>query len=199
MKKMFTLIAIMLSVVCIANAQTKQQSKLAKQRAKELTKQGWEATGAAGLEAGLLKVIMAEGDEFQGEGSSDKSFNLAKAKARNNMINEYADYSKTIIKGRVTTEMSDVNEQEAETYIAAYERLVVEELSGVFSAPLLTLKKQQGKLYDARCYYVVKPESVRNAIKEALTKAEEQTEIVQGIGTKISSWIDEGLNVSPQQ
>lgn len=198
MKKFIALIAIMLSITNVANAQTKQEKKLAKSRAKELTKQGWQPQTSKGIEGGLLDLYMSmnEGDfdEYTSDGASDKSLNAAKAKSRNNAINEYVEYCKSIVKGRINSEITDVAESEAENYISGFERLIVKELEdNIFRAPKLVIYKQTGKHYDVRSFYLIDNKAAERAVRSAMKQAADESELAHNHADGISSFINSGL------
>lgn len=198
MKRLFTVLAILLSIMSVVNAQTKQDKKLAKSRAKELTKQGWQAQTSKGVEAGFLELFstMNSGDyaEYVADGASDKSLSAAKAKSRNNAINEYVEYSKSIVKSRIVTELNDLKEEEAENYISNFERLIVKNLEDdVFRSPVLVLYKQEGRHYDVRSYYLIDNSAAERVVRNAMQKAAEESDLAHKHADGISKFINSGL------
>ena len=185
---------VMLASASVCCAQSKADNKLAKSRAKELTKQGWACESSEGMQAAFANLFTKKhtGDfqEFAADGNG-KSLNSAKAKARNNAINEYAEYSKSLVKGRVTTELNDVAQSEQENYISAFDRLVVKELEeGIFHAPEIIIYRGG---YEARLYYLIDNNAAEKAVKNAMKRAAEESGLAHNHAEGISSFINSGL------
>ena len=128
--------------------------------------------------------------EFVSDGNG-KSVNSAKAKARNNAINEYVEYSKSIVKARINTELNDVAGEEQENYIGAYERLIVKELQGgIFHAPDVVLYKEG---YNVRLYYLIDNNAAEKAVRNAMKQAAEESGMAHDHAEGISGFINSGL------
>ncbi len=122
------IVAAMLCVFAMTNATVSAQST-AKQlksgkkaviaRVKELRAQGWQSLNSDGL-----ATIIAEHNakkhnnpdlyEISGTANQVKTTNLGKAKSRNNAINEYAEYCGGMLRARLTSDLHDVNEEQAD-------------------------------------------------------------------------------------
>lgn len=183
-----------LASVNVSYAQSKQDLKLAKSRTKELTKAGWTCESSEGMTTSLAYMFSKKhnGDyhEFAADGNG-KSLNAAKAKARNNAINEYVEYSKSIVKARIASELNDVAGEEQENYIGAYERLIVKELQdGIFHAPNVVLYKGS---YEARLYYLIDNNAAEKAVRNAMKQAAEESGLAHNHAEGISGFINSGL------
>ena len=184
-----------LASVNVTYAQSKQDLKLAKSRAKELTKEGWkpETSEETTYALAIMYSKKHNGDyqEYVSDGVSSKSLNAAKAKARNNAINEYVEYSKSIVKARIASELNDVAGEEQENYIGAYERLIVKELQdGIFHAPNVVLYKGS---YEARLYYLIDNNAAEKAVRNAMKQAAEESGLAHNHAEGISGFINSGL------
>ncbi|MCQ2073629.1 MAG: hypothetical protein MJY77_00350 [Bacteroidaceae bacterium] len=178
----------------IAYAQSKQDSKTAKNRTKELVKEGWLCESSEGMQASFAYMFEKKhnGDyqEFVSDGNGN-SLNSAKAKARNNAINEYVEYSKSIVKARINTELNDVAGEEQENYISAYERFIVKELQdGIFHVADIVLYKEG---YSARLYYLIDNNAAEKAVRNAMKLAAEESALAHNHAEGISNFINSGL------
>ncbi len=198
MKKtlIFAAVAALLTLTSanVSYAQSKQDLKTAKSRAKELAKEGWMCESSEGMSASFAYMFGKKhnGDyqEFVSDGNG-KSVNSAKAKARNNAINEYVEYSKSIVKARINTELNDVAGEEQENYIGAYERLIVKELQGgIFHAPDVVLYKEG---YNVRLYYLIDNNAAEKAVRNAMKQAAEESGMAHDHAEGISGFISSGL------
>ena len=183
-----------LASVNLTYAQSKQDLKTAKNRAKELTKEGWTCESSEGMATSLAYMFNKKHNggyqEFAADGNG-KSLNAAKAKARNNAINEYVEYSKSIVKARIASELNDVAGEEQENYIGAYERLIVKELQdGIFHAPNVVLYKGS---YEARLYYLIDNNAAEKAVRNAMKQAAEESGLAHNHAEGISGFINSGL------
>ena len=202
MKKILLLLGIVMLAAAPLNAQTNKQSRLAKKEAKKAVKEA-EKEGYKMLEVGDLQMRIANhlekvyaGTAFQIVNTAEgkKSVNMAKTIARNNVLNEHAESARSIVKGRVTSDMHDVNSVQSENFVAAYERLVLAELNGEVrvSYTLVRYNKKQNN-YDVKLVCLVDYDAAHQAHLNAIKRAAEQQELAQKYGSKISEWINEGF------
>lgn len=184
-----------LASVNVIYAQSRQDLKTAKSRAKELTKEGWKCELSEGMKTGFAYMLSKKHggnyQEFASDGTG-KSLNAAKQKARNNAINEYVEYSKSIVKARIASELNDVANEEQENFIGAYERIIVKELQdGIFHAPDMILYKEG---YEARLYYLIDNNAAEKAVKNAMKQAAEASGLAHDHAEGISDFINSGLD-----
>ena len=82
---------------------------------------------------------------------------MAKTIARNNILNEHAEAARSLVKGRVTSDMHDITDVQAENFVAAYERLVCAELNGeVRVSYTLVRHNKKNNTYDVKLVCLVK-------------------------------------------
>lgn len=198
---MMYVLAVVLSVACSLEVQAqnkkdaKRDFKSAKLRSKELVKEGWKVEGASTLSVALARIeSQKEGKELLiGSSYDTKKLNLAKAKARNNAINEYAEYGKSTVKGRINTQLSDISEEEADDLVEAFERMVARELEGEISVPALVLYRERNGSYDVQCFYLIDEARAAKVRANAMKKAIEEAKIAQDFGKKVSDFVNEGF------
>jgi hypothetical protein len=142
----------------------------------------------------LEKVYAGTAFQIVNTAEGKKSVNMAKTIARNNVLNEHAESARSIVKGRVTSDMHDVNSVQSENFVAAYERLVLAELNGEVrvSYTLVRYNKKQNN-YDVKLVCLVDYDAAHQAHLNAIKRAAEQQELAQKYGSKISEWINEGF------
>lgn len=202
MKKILFLLGAVLIAVAPMSAQTNKEVRLAKKEAKKAVKDA-EKEGYKMLEVGDLEMRIANhlekvyaGTAFQLVNTAEgkRSVNMAKTIARNNVLNEHAESARSIVKGRVTSDMHDVSNVQNENFVAAYERLVCAELNGEVrvSYTLVRHNKKQNT-YDVKLVCLVDYDAAHKAHLNAIKRAAEQQEMAQKYGSKISEWINEGF------
>lgn len=198
MKKILFILVAALVAIAPVNAQSKKAMKQAKKQAKTEAAAGYKL-----LEAGdLVYVIAKHIDKVDGgleqivaTADGKRSTNLAKSIARNNALNEYSEKARSIVKGRVASEMTDLNDVQKEQFMAAYERLVLAELKGeVKTSFTLVRHNAKAHTYDVKLFCLIDPEAAHTANVNALNRAAEEQKLVQQYGTNISNWIKEGFN-----
>ncbi len=202
MKKILSLLMCSLLFSGIVCAQSKQEiksiEKVAKAQAKQLTKEGWKllesGTLEAVLKAHLLKQKTGDVEEIVGTANKMRSINLGKTTARNNAMNEYAESAKSMIRGRITTDLRDIDENQVENLVSGYERLVLKEINGEVKSAYTLYKENKDGKYDVRGYFLVDLESASKARKRAMELALEESELAHKYGNEISNFIDEGFN-----
>lgn len=191
----FAIIAMM----CVpVYGQTKQELKVAKSRAKELTNAGWYIQGSQDLVVALAsvnsKLNSGQYDEYVGEATNKKG-NVGKAEARRNAIQEYVEYCKSSIAGRITTEMTDVGDEQTESFVSAFETLITKDLEeGVFRAPAYTLTKDRGNdKFDFRCVYLIDVNAADKAVQNAMKEAAEISGLAHDHANAVSDFIKKGF------
>ena len=198
MKKILLLLSVVLLAAAPLSAQTNKQSRLAKKAVKEAEKEGFKMLEVGDLEMRIAqhleKVYAGSAFQIVNTAEGKKSINMAKTIARNNILNEHAESARAIVKGRVTSDMHDVNNVQSENFVAAYERLVLAELNGEVrvSYTLVRHNKKQNT-YDVKLVCLVDYDAAHQAHLNAIKRAAEQQELAQKYGSKISEWINEGF------
>ncbi len=198
MKKLFSILMLLAVVMAVYPIESAAQSKSAKSRAKELKKQHWEYVGSGTLEKALTicEEKKEQGyEEYVGEGESAKKASIAKKKAKEDVMQQIADSGKQIIKGRVTSMASEIDEEETDNLVAGYERLVIRELEKLVSSPIVTLKREKangGIMY--QLIYLVNNNSIKKAQKKAMEEAIEQANLSAKFGDSVSNFIKDGFN-----
>lgn len=187
-----------LSVVCAqSKKEVKAAQKQAKAEAKALTKQGWILLESGTLEANLANQALKKAnglEEIVGTAENMRSTNLGKTVARNNALNEYAELQRSMLRARIVSEISAVNEDQVENLVAGYERLVAEEIKGEVRPSFTIYRNNKDGSVNVRSYFLVDQESAHKVRKRALELAMEESELRAKYGETISNFIDEGFN-----
>lgn len=200
MKKIISILTLLI-IVTGSNfgfAANKDDIKAAKQQAKELKKKGWEAEGATTIANGMVKIAEMQATGFEllvGSSYGSGKPNIAKTKARNNAINEFAEYGKSIVRARINTKVDDINGEEVDNIVSGYERMVIRELDEIMPLPTLILKReaQNGK-YDYQCYYLINTSTIHKVQKKAIENAIEDSGMAAKYGDSISDFVNAGFN-----
>lgn len=181
-------------------AQSKRDIQVSKAEAKKAVKT-IQKEGFKLLELGDLQIQL---EDFFLEVRSGKrqlvgtgkayELNLARKEALQFAMEEYASTSGSMVKGRITTNTARIEEKEINDIVAAYERLVLNEIKGEV-IPRITLKKEQKKEeIEIRVYCLIDLESAHEARMRAMKNALDELQLSQKYGSEVSNWIDEGLN-----
>ena len=203
MKKLFLVLAAALVAIAPLSAQVDKDvaraaKKDAAKAAKAALKDGYTMLESGDLETRITKhlekVYANTAFEITNTAEGKRSVNMAKTIARNNIFNEHAESARSMVKGRVTSDMQDVNNVQAENFVAAYERLVCTELNGeVRVSYTLVRHNKKDNTYDVKLVCLVDYDAAHKVHVNAIKRAAEQQQLAQQYGTKISSWIDEGF------
>lgn len=202
MKKLISLAMLIAMTFAIVPAESYGQAakadvKAAKSQAKKLEKQGWQTEGATSLENGLVKIAQKEAAGFTlllGTSYGSQKSNVAKTKARNNAINEFAEYGKSIVKARINTKVDDIDSEEVDNLVSGYERMLVRELDNLIPLPSLILRRDNNGSVDYQCYYMINEQALRKAQKKAVEEAIEQSGLAAKYGDSISDFVNSGFN-----
>lgn len=202
MKKVLLILVAALVAVAPLSAQSakdvRSAKKEAKASAKEVYKDGYKMLEAGDLETRIAKHLekVYAGTAFQIVNTAEgkRSLNMAKTIARNNVLNEHAEQARSMVKGRVTSDMQDVNEVQRENFVAAYERLICAELNGeVRVSYTLVRHNKKENTYDVKLVCLVDYDAAHQVHLNAIKRAAEEQKLAQQYGTKISEWINEGF------
>lgn len=192
MKRILFMALVALFVASPVFAQTKAQKK----HVKELNKEGWKSESSFPMIDALYAHYgkLANGlEERVGIAYNKKKVNIAKAEALNNAINDYAQEASTFVKGRVASDMSDIDDQEREAFVAGFERLVQAEIKGELKPSVTLIKENEDGTYSVRRYFVLDYEASMKANERALKQALEESKIAKEYGNTISDWINAGF------
>ena len=199
MKKIVLMMLAAIIAIGPVAAQTKQELRAAKKEAKvaakQLKKEGFKLLELGDMQMQLesyLAKAKAGCKQIVGTADDCITVNLGKTAALNNAINEYATLSGGIVKGRITSNASNIGGQQADDIVAAYERLVLKEIKGEIQT-CVTLVRENKKHYDVRVYCLVDYDAAHAAKMKAMQLALEELNLAQQFGSQISDWIDEGL------
>lgn len=200
MKKFISIVFATLVAIAPINAQSKQVLKSVKKEAKKAAQQ-LQMDGYRLLEIGdlqyqfeeyLLKVKSGH-QQIVGTAEGCKSLNLAKITALSNALNEYAMMSGGLIKARIVSNTSNINGQQIDDIVAAFERTFSKEIKGEVQTYLILVKDNKNS-YDIRTFCIIDNEAAHSARIKAMQIALEELQLSQEYGSAISDWIDEGQN-----
>ena len=207
MKKIIMLIMALCLIAPVAVSQhalTKKQEKLcnkyAKDRAKQLTKEGYEIMGSLPLQDVLYKhfaKIELGATEQIGNGHS-KSQNNGRQMCLTSAMSEYASKAVSQIKGRNVTdsygnEVDTENDAEFARFYAAYERLTQKEIKGELQESFTLVKKNPDGSYDFRMYMLVDEDKAMKRRQKALQDAATETNLAQNYAKQVSDFVNEPL------
>lgn len=189
----------MLASTNIAYAQiSKASKKIVKANAKQFEKEGWSLDGTGTfnsvLTAHYAKLDSGEAIELTGNANAKKSINLAKTNARNNAINEYAEYARSMVRARINTDLVDLNDEQRENFVAGYERLVIKELNGELKPSFYIYKRNSDGTYEMRAFFIVDENAAAAANKKALEAAAEEMGIARKYADEVSDFVNDGFN-----
>ena len=201
MKKIILVLVALMVCAAPLSAQTKAELKQAKKEAKSAVKaaksEGWilleSGDISVQIQRHLAKKYSGDAFEITNTAEAKKSLNMAKSIARNNVLNEYAEAAKSMVKGRVTSDMSDINDVQHENFLAGYERLVCSELNGEVRVSYTLYRKNKEGKFDVKLVCLVDCDAAHQAHIKAMKRALEEQKLAQEYGSKISEWINEGF------
>jgi len=199
MKRTFLISLAFCMLISLASAQTAEDIKYAKKEAKtaakQLTKDGYKLLELGDLQTQMEKYLAKTNSgakQIIGTAESCITVNLGKVTALNNALNEYASLEGGIVKGRITSDAANIDGDQRDNIVAAYERLLVKELKGEVQTQITLVKERNGK-FDVRLYCLVDTDSAHKARKKAMEQAMEEQKMIQEYGSQVSNWIDEGF------
>ncbi len=208
MKKIIMLIMALCLIAPATFAQqalTPKQEKLcnknAKDRAKQLKKDGYEIMGSLPLQDALYKHFakMEMGASEQLGNGHSKSQNNGRQMCLTAAMSEYASKAVSQIKGRSVTdsygnEVDTENDPEFARFYAAYERLTQKEIKGELQESFTIVKKNPDGSYDFRMYFLVDEDKALSRRQKALKDAAAETQLAQDYAKQVSDFIKEPLN-----
>lgn len=180
----------------ISKKDMKTIEKTAKSLAKKNIKEGWELVESTTMEEAVKEVLIAKKkgcQEIVGTAYGKKDMVVAKTGARNAAINEYVEYSKSMVTARINTDLQDISGQEVSNLIAGYERMVVKEINGELR-PAYTIYKRNRDKVDVKSYFIVDVDAAAAARERALKQAAEEAELAHKYGEDISKFVRDGFD-----
>lgn len=206
MKKIF--LAAMLCAFAMTNVtvyaqstakQLKSERKSVTARVKELSAQGWQSLQSDGLATLITEHNAKKRNnpnlyEISGTANQVKTTNLGKAKSRNNAINEYAEYCGGMLRARITSDLHDVNEVQADNMVSGYERILAQKIEGEVRPSYYIYKEVGNGKYDVRGFFLIDEDRLEKKQKEAIKEAAEEAKLAYDYGQGISDFIKQGFN-----
>lgn len=194
------IIGCMLASPNVVNAQklSKASKKIVKTNTKQLTKEKWILDGTGTINGKLTSHYLALDSgtavEFTGTANDKRSLNLGKAIARNNAINEYVETTRSMVRARINTDITDINDEQRENFAAGYERLVVKELDGDIKPSFYIYRRNSDGTYEVRGFFIVDETKAAAASKRALAAAAEEVGLAIEYADKVSGFVNDGIN-----
>lgn len=205
MKKIIMIIMALCLIAPAAMADlTPKQEKIcnknAKDRAKQLKKEGYEIMGSLPLQDALYKHFakMEMGATEQIGNGHSKSQNNGRQMCLTYAMAEYASKAVSQIKGRSVTdsygnEVDTENDAEFARFYAAYERLTQKEIKGELQESLTLMKKNPDGSYDFRMFMTVDEDKALARRQKALKEAAAETNLAQNYAKQVSEFVNEPL------
>lgn len=206
MKKIIMILMALCLIAPAAMAQhdalTPKQEKLcnknAKDRAKQLKKNGYEIMGSLPLQDALYKhfaKLEMGASEQLGTGHS-KSRNNGRQMCITYAMSEYASKAASQLKGRSVTdsygnEVDTENDPEFARFYAAYERLTQKEIKGELQESFTVIKTNPDGSYDFNMYFTVDENKAAQRRKKAMEAAAEESGLAQNYAKQVSEFINE--------
>lgn len=178
-------------------AASKSDTKSAKQQAKALVKEGWKPEGITTIENAMIKLSALEAEgatTLVGSSYGSQKPNVARTKARNDAMNQFAEDGKAIIRARINTDVSDISEVETDNIISGYERIVMRELNQSLGTPKLTLIRDDNGRFDCRVFYSINSNALANLRKKALEEALDNSDAASKYGDRISDFVNSAFD-----
>ena len=192
---------------CTVGCQTQNQlerakSKMAKVKLKEFKREGWKLLGTSNtLEVALLEhynhLKDPQNKEMESFVSNYVSVNVGKQTAINNVMIEYANLAGSTLRGRIASNLNiDQGDHKAgfDRMYAAYERLVKQEVKGIFTESF-TLVRKNGQSGQMRVIFLLNEEKEMQARLNALRRAARETELAQQYARQVTDFVREGFEI----
>ena len=207
MKKLLSLVMMLVMMLAVTPAEVRAQGldefskKEIQEAAKNLVKQGWEiASGSIAMKMMVYETGIANGDEgLIGESLGGKKYqNSAISSCIKQALEIYLKSTgEGIMKERIISEVSDIDEEEINNLIDRSEANFIKEMKGELGNPVMILNRKipnSDKPWEARCYYLIKKERLNNAIENAVKKSISDAENTSELGNKNSDFINGSSN-----
>ncbi len=199
---MLLVMAAVNPVETFAQGLPKDQVKQVKKQAKDLVKEGWKAQGSTNIEGKLLEIRQREnaGEILLTGAAMDgyKKSNTALSHCKTNAVNEYVQMTgENSVKGRVTSQVSDLSEEEVDNLVDMAEQNFKKNLNGELGIPVLKLTKQDPKtgLWAMQCWWLLNEKKIEQIRDQAAKQAISDAEGARKVGESISGFINAGTDV----
>lgn len=201
MKKIFMVLMALCLMAPIANAELnkkelKKIEKMAKDKAKNLEKQGYTIMGSLPLKESLMKHYTAM------EAGAVEQIGTGHAKSKNNgrqmcltyAMSEFSTKALSEIKGRTVTdsygnEVDTENDAEFARFYAAYERLTQKEIKGELQESFTVIKQNADGTYDFEMYMLYDENKASLKRQKALKEAAAESKLAQNYAEQVSEFI----------
>lgn len=166
----------------LSNKEIKANEKMAKNRAKDLKKKGYDIMGSLPLEAALLKhynkVAEFNFQEFEGNSTRTKSKSNGRTMAQTDALRNYATAMQTDIAGKNKL-LADagIPEAERENLSTAFITETQAQVRGELQESYSLIKDNGDGTYEIQIMYVLNPEAASNAKARAIEKLIEEQEL----------------------
>lgn len=202
MKKLIMILMAFCLIAPMANAElTKKQekaiSKMAKDRAKKMEKEGYSIMGSLPIQAALEKhytALECGAVEQIGNGHS-KSKNNGRQMCLTYAMSEYASKEVSQLKGRIVTdsygnEVDTENDPEFARFYAAYERLTQKEIRGELKESFTVCKQLADDSYEFVMYLTIDESKANNRREKAIRDAISETKLAQDYAKQVSGFVN---------
>ena len=187
----------------LEKAKQKAENKQYKEKMKEYNKEGWKLAGGSNtLEVALLKHYEKMSDEknqeFIGDVSQCKSINICRQSALNNAQNRYASLASGNIRGRVSSLLranANVPQEEFDKMIAAYERAVQMDVSGILKESYSIVKENANGTKSFQTIFIINEETASALRLNAMKLSMKETKISIEEIEEISKLVQEGFSI----
>lgn len=179
--------------------QMKAAEKAGKSRAKSLKKEKWLTDSAEPMESIIMHHLLktenygGTGSEYVGNAQAVKNTMLGGRMARSDVRTQYADMNKAMVKGRINDQSQSISEDQAETFIAAYETMVMQEFDGDLQQSYSIYRQTKDGKYEVRVYFILDEVKASKARIKALKHAADEAKIAQQIADDMSKFINDGF------
>lgn len=205
MKKIITFLMALCLLAPVAVAQqalSSKQEKLcnknAKDRAKQLKKDGYDVMGSLPLQDALYKhyaKMELGATEQMGNGHS-KSKNNGRQMCLTSAMAEYASKAVSQVKGRSVTDaygnqIDTENDPEFDRFYAAYERLTQKEIKGELQESFTVIRQNPDGSYDFQMYLLVDENKAAARRQKAMKDAVAESGLAQDYAKQVSDFINE--------
>lgn len=209
-KLMMVAMAVIVAIGALAQPKTSDKSiwKQSKKIAKELKKQGWKIDGSKTMEEAFFyhkqKLLDENNQELIANvvGQTNvRTLNQAQRWAIVNAATSYATQAKTMIVGRITSEVGGALMQDMgspDDFYAAYENRVATELQGELKPSICIYREKKDGGLDYKIYYLVNEESASKARMRAMERAIQESEFARANAERISEFVREGFKVTAE-
>lgn len=145
----------------------KEQKKIAKQIAKERTKDGWKIEQPTTMESAMAEHnvnVKVNGLEQMVQASTGKkSRSICRKQIQIDAPNAYAKKESQVIVGEVVNKDRMMEDDESENFIAEYTAKLAKEVAGDLQESFSLYRKNPDGTYDMEIYYVIDPEAAHAA------------------------------------